>query len=110
MPEFPFTTDGCSGAFMRLVRLYWRLTGQHELTVQVTACCVKHDRAYWAGGTAAERVAADAELARGVAALGQPLLARLMFIGVSVGGHWILPFSWRWGYGYRWPLPYRPRT
>lgn len=31
------------------------------------------------------------------------LIAPGMFIGVRIGGFFLWPFSWRWGYGYYWP-------
>jgi hypothetical protein len=104
--DYPFTTDGCSGLFMRAVHWHWRTLGFFGLAERVRALCVEHDKSYWAGGTRSERVAADAKLVAGVAALGEPFLARLMFIGVSIGGHPLLPFPWRWGYGWRWPHKY----
>ena len=100
MPDYPFTTDGCSGGMSALWRLFARKPAPWE------GDCVDHDRTYWAGGTAAERVEADAELARRVAARGYPVTARLMFLGVSFGGHPLLPLPWRWGYGWRWPRQY----
>jgi len=87
----PFTTDGCSdfpdGTTSQ--KTLWR------------DCCVMHDKAYWAGGTYAERLAADNELERCVAAAGEPVIGGIMRVGVRVGGapYWPTPF--RWGYG--WP-------
>lgn len=106
MTDYPFTTDGCSGLFMRAVHAWWRATGRRVLSEEVTALCVTHDHAYHPGGTAAQRLLADATLAAGVAACGKPFLARLMFLGVWIGGHPLLPFPWRWGYGWRWPRGY----
>lgn len=105
-PVYPFTTDGCSGLFMRCVHAFWRLTERGELSRQVTALCEVHDHAYHRGGSAADRVAADAALMVGVARLGQPVLSRLMVLGVGVGGGPCLPLPWRWGYGFPWPLAY----
>lgn len=104
--DYPFTSDGCSGLFMRAVHAYWRLTGQDDLSRQVWALCVMHDSAYHPGGSAAERVKADAALATGVAKLGRPFLARCMFLGVGVGGSPRLPLPWRWGYGWKYPNGY----
>ena len=70
--------------------------------------CVDHDRAYWAGGTRADRKAADEKLAAALAADGHPMAGRLTYAGTRVGGHPLLPFSWRWGYGWKYPRGYRP--
>lgn len=65
------------------------------------SCCLAHDLAYWQGGTAAERLASDRELARCVQdAARSPLLAQMMLTGVRVGGSPYLPTSYRWGYGW----------
>ena len=86
-PPKPFKSDGCS--------LFpdgnWG------------GCCVEHDRAYWQGGTAAERKAADQALRECVKQKGYPILAQLMYVGVRVGGHHLLPTPWRWGFGWPWP-------
>lgn len=88
----PFTTDGCSlfpdGS--RRDRQLW-----HD-------CCVVHDRAYWQGGTRAERRQADRALKQCVAAVGRPKTAKLMLAGVRVGGSPHFPTPFRWGYG--WPF------
>jgi len=90
-PLRPFTTDGCSGFPDGLPnhRDLWR------------RCCTDHDRAYWLGGTYAERQAADKQLRQCVAAVGEPAIAALMLRGVRVGGSPWLPTSFRWAYG--WP-------
>jgi hypothetical protein len=59
MPDFPFTTDGCSGGMTTVWKWIWRRPPPwNEL-------CVTHDRAYWAGGTVAARRAADRALLAG---------------------------------------------
>lgn len=96
----PFISDGCS--------LFPEGTpAQQELWLD---CCTAHDLAYWRGGTEEERLAADLELQRCVAAVGQPEVARLMLEGVRVGGTPRLPTRFRWGYGWPWPREYRPLT
>lgn len=86
-PPKPFTTDGCT--------LFpdgnWG------------SCCVEHDRAYWRGGSATERKAADQALRQCVKSQGYPVLAQLMYLGVRIGGHAWLPTPWRWGFGWPWP-------
>ncbi len=84
-PIRPFVTDGCS----RFPDTEWN-----------TACCVEHDVAYWCGGSAGERVAADEAFAACVADEAGGFLAWLMETGVRVGGHPIFPSSYRWGYGH----------
>jgi hypothetical protein len=70
------------------------------------SCCYLHDFAYWAGGTAAERMSADQALRHCVREKsGSGVLARLMFWGVRMGGGPGHDTTYRWGYG--WPFPYR---
>lgn len=80
-----FSTDGCSlfpdGARCR--------------------CCVEHDAAYWRGGTAAERKAADAALRECVRAETRGgATAAAMYWGVRLGGVPWLPTWFRWAYGW----------
>ena len=89
----PFSTDGCS-AFAD------GTSTQKQLWL---ACCIRHDFYYWQGGTAKKRVIADHELHQCVVDLGQPSIARLMLLGVRIGGSPYFPSSFRWGYG--WPFP-----
>ena len=86
-PPYEFKSDGCS----MFPDGYW------------FECCVIHDLAYWMGGTSEERLKADEELKKCVAEKGHPKTARLMFLGVRVGGVWWLPTPFRWGFG--WPYP-----
>jgi hypothetical protein len=71
-------------------------------------CCVIHDHEYWRGGTRADRLKADRELRACVAAVGKPKTAKLMFLGVRVGGMPYFPTGWRWGYGWRYFRGYKP--
>lgn len=96
----PFTSDGCSAFPDGTLQ-------QNQLWL---ACCIDHDLAYWKGGTAAERVRADATLHSCVEAVGEPNVARLMLAGVRVGGTPYLPTRFRWGYGWPWPRGYRALT
>jgi hypothetical protein len=96
----PFTTDGCSGG----MTAGWRLLFRRD--PPWNDLCVAHDRAYWAGGTVADRRKADRVLLAGVVTAGHPIFGILMWLAVRVGGHPLLPFSWRWGYGYGYPRPY----
>lgn len=88
----PFSTDGCSrfpDGTLQQPRL-WK------------DCCTAHDAAYWAGGSADQRVLADQALQQCVAERGQSSVSALMLMGVRIGGSPLIPSSFRWGYG--WPL------
>ena len=87
----PFTSDGCSlfpdGTY-----------AQQSLWME---CCIRHDIAYWQGGSQAQRLAADQALEACVSQVGEPEIARLMLAGVRIGGSPYFPTWYRWGYG--WP-------
>lgn len=91
----PFVSDGCSGGMSWAWRFF---TGKPPPWEDD---CIEHDRAYWAGGTYRDRLTADRKLLWRVTAKGYPRLAWLMYQGVRLGGAAILPFPWRWGYGWR---------
>lgn len=93
----PFASDGCSD-------FPDGTPSQQDLWRH---CCTAHDRSYWLGGTRAERLAADLELRRCVAGVGEPTVAALMLAGVRVGGTPWLPTRFRWGFGWPWPRGYR---
>ena len=67
-------------------------------------CCVKHDLIYWMGGTREERKIADLELKKCISEKGYPVIARIMYIGVRIGGVWWLPTPFRWGFGWDYPM------
>ena len=96
----PFRSDGCSGFPDGTLRdpSLWR---EH---------CVTHDLAYWQGGTADQRLAADRTLRRSLAGEGHPIVAEIAYLGVRIGGAPWLPTSWRWGYGWPYPHGYKPLT
>lgn len=96
----PFTTDGCS-VFP---------DGTPEQQSLWAGCCIRHDLAYWQGGTQAERLAADQALQRCVARVGEPEIAALMLAGVRVGGSPWFPTPYRWGYGWPYPRGYQGLT
>jgi hypothetical protein len=74
-------------------------------------CCVMHDRAYWRGGTASEREAADAQLRACVLArTGKPMFSGLMYWGVRGGGVPVIPTGYRWGYGWSYGRGYEALT
>lgn len=87
----PFTTDGCS--------LF--PDGSIENNKKWMECCIRHDYAYWKGGTREQRKTADTELKHCVAELGEKDLSWIMHIGVRLGGDAYFPTWYRWGYG--WP-------
>ncbi|GAB1261754.1 FAD-binding oxidoreductase [Aurantivibrio plasticivorans] len=87
----PFRSDGCSLFPDGNAK-------ENELWLE---CCIAHDLAYWAGGSYAERQAADEALRQCVAEVGQPEVAMMMLMGVRVGGSPYLDTPFRWGYG--WP-------
>lgn len=81
-PTLSFRFDGCS----------WFPDGDWR------DCCQTHDYAYWCGGTAQDRAAAD-ETLRACVAREHAALGRLMWLGVRAGGHPVVPMYFRWGYG-----------
>ena len=94
-----FTTDGCSRF------------PDHSLISNDDwcDCCVAHDLAYWRGGTAGERLAADETLRTCVEkATRNRALADLMFAGVRAGGGPYFYTSYRWGYGWKYGRNYKP--
>ncbi len=96
----PFTTDGCSkfpdGPPAEPDR--WR------------NCCLEHDKAYWLGGTRAERKEADKALKSCIAKVENRVLADVMWAGVRAGGSPYWPTSFRWGYGWTPSRGYRAVT
>ncbi|MEM1263727.1 MAG: hypothetical protein AAGH76_15110 [Pseudomonadota bacterium] len=95
----PFTSDGCS--------LFPDRAG--ALDQDWCHCCLEHDVAYWKGGTAAQRQAADQQLRACVAeSTGSESLARLMYEGVRSGGRPEFPTWYRWGYGWTDNRGYEP--
>jgi len=93
----PFTTDGCT-----LVPERWFAKGERW-----RACCVKHDHAYWAGGTRSERRAADDRLKACLQAAESPRFASLArtVVGLFGGPYW--PTWYRWAYGWPYSRGYR---
>lgn len=96
----PFESDGCSSF----------PDGSFEQNQLWLSCCVAHDRAYWKGGTYADRLAADKELEACVSAVGESEIALLMLTGVRVGGTPYFPSTFRWGYGWPFPRGYKALT
>lgn len=97
VPDSPFATDGCSGNIYRTIM---------RRQPPWIGCCVTHDHTYWQGGSRRERLKADRALRFCVNHNGHPIIAVIMYIAVRIGGHPLLPFPWRWGYGWKWPRTY----
>ncbi len=87
VPPRKFTTDACS------------LFPNKLFGKDIGSLCIEHDMSYWAGGSALERKNADLKLKDDVNLI-LPSLGNIMYWGVRLGGHPLLPFPWRWGYGY----------
>lgn len=91
-PPQPFIFDGCTLFPDRLGGASFR------------KACLQHDIAYWYGGTAAERVAADQAFRGAVAAQGLPgtLLHDPMYWSVRLFGDTVLLrlINANWGFGY----------
>ena len=91
MPDYQFTTDGCSRWFDES----W------------VSCCVVHDILYWCGGNAEDRKEADKIMMK-CANQKAALMGGIMYPGVRIGGSPWLPTPWRWGYGWeKWPIGYQ---
>ncbi len=93
----PFTTDGCS-VFP---------DGTYKQQSLWLNCCIRHDLAYWKGGSYQQRLEADQALRKCVTEIGEPEIAQLMLTGVRVGGSPYYPTFFRWGYGWPYLRGYR---
>jgi hypothetical protein len=87
IPPYPFKTDGCT---------CFPSGGYDE-------CCVRHDLAYWYGGSNEEREAADIQLMKCAADKGYPKTGIILRFGASVGGVSWLSTPFRWGFGWKYP-------
>ena len=96
----PFVSDGCS----------WSPDGVPGLAPELwRPCCFEHDLTYWAGGTRAEKMAADRKLGMCVMkASYSPNLGAYFYLGVSYGGTPHLGTSFRWAYGWPESRGYQP--
>lgn len=101
-PELqPFTSDGCS-----LFPDSGLISGDDWC-----ACCFEHDRAYWRGGTAQAREAADDRLRACVLDVtGDEALSNLVYEGVRLGGSPYFYTWYRWGYGWGFERKYQALT
>jgi hypothetical protein len=90
----PFTTDGCS-----IVPDF-----------SFTDCCIIHDVAYWIGGTRFERQQSDYALKQCVTNNSNSFVGSIYYWGVRIGGRPNMLTSYRWGYGWKFNMGYRPLT
>lgn len=96
-----FTSDGCS--------LF--PDGTIGDRAKWCECCLRHDIAYWRGGTEHERKKADEALQACVLErTGDTALAETMYLGVRAGGHPVFPTWYRWAYGWPYGRGYKPLT
>ena len=96
-----FTSDGCS--------LF--VDGTFENPELWKECCLKHDIAYWKGGTRKEREKADIAFRECVKKkTGNAELAELMYQAVRTGGEPYYPTWYRWGYGWGYERKYQALT
>lgn len=96
-----FSSDGCSlfPDQSLILKKDWR------------ECCLRHDMAYWQGGTKEERKRADEEFRECIVEkTGSEALADLMYTGVRTGGSPYFPTWYRWGYGWNYSRGYKPLT
>jgi hypothetical protein len=94
-----FKSDGCSLFPDRSL-----ITGEDWCL-----CCFQHDLAYWQGGTADQRLAADKALRDCILKqTGNTKLAEMMYVGVRFGGSPYFYNWYRWGYGWGYERKYAP--
>lgn len=106
----PFKSDGCSGG----MSTFWRKVFGRPPPWE--GCCETHDIPYHTGGTRTYRLESDLMLMFCVMnkrkgcgywmSYAYIALGLLMFLAVRIGGHPLLPFPWRWGFGYSYPKYY----
>lgn len=97
----PFSSDGCSLFPDGTIK-------DHNLWCE---CCLRHDIAYWQGGTKEERKQADEALKHCIKEkTGNMELAEVMYQGVRFGGSPVFLTWYRWGYGWPYGRGYEPLT
>ncbi len=94
VPPYEFTTDACS------------LFPNNLFGVDISDICINHDMQYWAGGDAEARKLSDLELKKEVNEILYPV-GTLMYLGIRVFGHPLVPAPWRWGYGYDYSFTFK---
>ncbi len=96
----PFNTDGCS----------YFPDGTLDHKDVWFKCCTNHDIAYWQGGTCIQRLEADKALFQCVNSVNNPIIAKIMYSGVRIGGSPYWPTKFRWGYGWPYLRGYKTLT
>lgn len=96
----PFSSDACS--------LFPE--GTWSQPTRWCHCCVQHDLAYWQGGSASQRLAADQSLRSCVQHTGENLIGSWMYAGVRLGGSPYTPTWFRWAYGWPYGKGYQTLT
>lgn len=92
----PFVSDGCSCV----------PDGPPSDPQRWHSACTEHDRSYWRGGTRRQRLIADRQLKAEIEHSGNPLISKIYFLGIRLGGSPYFPAPWRWGFGRPWPSGY----
>ncbi|HWU42454.1 MAG TPA: hypothetical protein VN132_03415, partial [Bdellovibrio sp.] len=95
----PFVSDGCSMSPDGL--------GANHSWVD---CCIRHDIAYWLGGTREDKSNADHGLKACIAKKGFPEIAEIYYASVATMGGPSQNTSYRWGYGWNYRRAYSPLT
>lgn len=96
----PFESDACSVI----------AEGPDKDPTKWQDCCVEHDFKYWIGGTEKDRLAADKEFLGCLKSKTSPVWARLVYMGVRVGGTPHASTTYRWGFGWTQLRGYQPFT
>jgi hypothetical protein len=94
----PFSTDGCS------------LSPNSVINVDITECCVKHDVAYWLGGTEKQKIESDDKIQRCISEKAGTVAGKVYRAGIDEGGDADGHNTFRWGYGWDTLMPYRELT
>ncbi|WP_413580880.1 hypothetical protein [Bdellovibrio sp. HCB288] len=96
----PFTSDGCSLS----------PSGIDDKPYAFLECCVKHDYAYWQGGSLEQKEQADQALQACIAGHSTETIGRIYHGAVSLGGGPQFTTPFRWGYGWERNRGYKPLT
>ena len=86
-----FTSDGCSMSPDGSVIL---------VKTEFIPCCVQHDVAYWAGGTAQQKLEADNNLRICITQNSNAFVGSIYYRSVRFAGGPHLPTAFHWGYGW----------
>jgi len=98
----PFSSDGCSSSPDGIP-----MTKNSSVWVD---CCVRHDTAYWMGGTKEQKKQADEQLKSCISDKGYPNVAKVYKSFVNEFGGPDSTQSFRWGYGWNYKRKYSALT